>query len=166
MLGAYAGVDRTAFRYREVQLAPAGAAAAANMARNAAVPPAKLRQLRERGRLPSPGGGPSPERRAASSFLCVPVARSASSEAAAVAISGGDPGYDETAKMVAEAAFTLLEADRDSLPSATLGAAGVLTPAAALGDVYARRLQAAGLLFEDGFDLGRLPGEPDRVATS
>ena len=166
-LGAYAGVDPTVFTYREVQLAPGGALAAEKMARNAAVPPEKLRQLRDRGRLPSPGSGPSAERRAASSFLSVSVATSASGRTAAAAISGGDPGYDETAKMVSEAALTLL------LPDAVLDhGGGVLTPAAALGSqmrqvrgerggVYVQRLENAGMRFEDHYDLSRLPGSVD-----
>lgn len=84
-LGAYANVDAGRFCYREVQLAPMGAEGAKKMARriaydqdaptgltrrprrqalSAAVPAEKLRKLRDRGRLPSPGAGPSAETRA------------------------------------------------------------------------------------------------------
>ena len=103
----------------------------------------------------------------ASSFLSVSVATSASGRTAAAAISGGDPGYDETAKMVSEAALTLLAPD-----ALVDRGGGVLTPAAALGspmrpgrgergDVYVQRLQAAGMCFEDDYDLRRLPGSVD-----
>ncbi len=51
----------------------------------------------------------------------------------------GDPGYAATAVMLGEAALGLaLEEDR--LPEA----AGVLTPATALGEVLAERLRARG----------------------
>ena len=57
-------------------------------------------------------------------------------------VSGGDPGYAETSKMLAESALCLA-LDRDSLPAR----AGVLTPAEAMGDVLLERLQRAGLSF-------------------
>ena len=57
--------------------------------------------LVEAGRLPKPGGGPSAEKRAASTFTALALARAADGSAAACGLSGGDPGYDETAKMVA-----------------------------------------------------------------
>lgn len=57
-------------------------------------------------------------------------------------VSGGDPGYDETAKMVSESAIALV-VDRDRLPARF----GVLTPAEAFGDVLVQRLQAAGISF-------------------
>jgi short subunit dehydrogenase-like uncharacterized protein len=51
----------------------------------------------------------------------------------------GDPGYSATSVMVGQSALALA-ADRDGLPDA----AGVLTPATAIGPVLARRLRAAG----------------------
>lgn len=56
-------------------------------------------------------------------------------------VSGGDPGYDETAKMLSEAALCLLQ---DNTPPV----AGVITPAAALGEALIHRLQRAGMRFE------------------
>jgi saccharopine dehydrogenase (NAD+, L-glutamate forming) len=56
-------------------------------------------------------------------------------------VSGGDPGYTETAKMLAEAALSL--AFDDNPPSA-----GQVTPAQAMGEALLARLQAAGLKFE------------------
>ncbi len=56
---------------------------------------------------------------------------------------GGDPGYNETAKMISEAALTLLY-NYDRLPVK----GGVVTPAAAFGDLLIDRLREAGILFE------------------
>jgi short subunit dehydrogenase-like uncharacterized protein len=56
-------------------------------------------------------------------------------------VSGGDPGYDETAKMVSQAAMCLAQ---DALPER----AGVLTPAAAMGEPLLERLQREGIRFE------------------
>ena len=58
-------------------------------------------------------------------------------------VSGGDPGYAETAKMVSEAALCLA-LDRQELPAT----AGVLTPAVAMGEPLLARLQGAGIRFE------------------
>jgi len=92
------------------------------------------------------------------------LAHSASGTRAACAISGRDPGYDETAKMVSEAALTILFTDPAELPANTRGGGGVLTPAAALGEPFAARLVEAGMCFDDGFDLAQLAGEPDAAA--
>ncbi len=58
-------------------------------------------------------------------------------------VSGGDPGYDETAKMLAESALCLLQ-DKVDLPTNF----GVVTPAEAMGSHLVKRLQAAGMAFE------------------
>lgn len=55
-------------------------------------------------------------------------------------VSGGDPGYDETAKMLAEAALALA---LDDLPATS----GQVTTAVAMGDALLERLTAAGLRF-------------------
>jgi short subunit dehydrogenase-like uncharacterized protein len=52
-----------------------------------------------------------------------------------------DPGYSETAKMLAESALCLAQDDLSC-------AGGVLTPAAAMGPSLLARLQDAGLQFE------------------
>jgi short subunit dehydrogenase-like uncharacterized protein len=90
--------------------------------------------------LPAQGEGPSEERRAASRFAITFLAE-AGDERLATRVSGGDPGYDETAKMLGEAALTLAQ-DPDP------GVAGVLTPAVALGEPYRRRLEDRGIRFE------------------
>jgi short subunit dehydrogenase-like uncharacterized protein len=58
-------------------------------------------------------------------------------------VKGGEPGYTETSKMVAECALALV-LDRKRLPPRF----GVLTPVAALEDVLLERLQKAGIGFE------------------
>ena len=56
-------------------------------------------------------------------------------------VSGGDPGYTETAKMLAESALCL--AFDDKPPTA-----GQVTTAVAMGDALIARLQRAGIAFE------------------
>ena len=55
-------------------------------------------------------------------------------------VSGGDPGYGETSKMLAESALCLAF---DDLPSRS----GQLTPAVAMGDALIGRLDRAGITF-------------------
>jgi short subunit dehydrogenase-like uncharacterized protein len=55
-------------------------------------------------------------------------------------VSGGDPGYTETAKMLAESALCLVH---DELPETS----GQLTTAAAMGQPLLERLQRAGIVF-------------------
>ena len=55
-------------------------------------------------------------------------------------VSGGDPGYDETAKMLAEAALCLAH---DPVPDT----AGQVTPAVAMGPALRARLEKAGIAF-------------------
>ena len=61
-------------------------------------------------------------------------------------ISGGDPGYLETAKMLAEAGLTLVH-HRNEVPGARRGG-GLLTPATAMGSVLRQRLDEAGIRFQ------------------
>jgi saccharopine dehydrogenase (NAD+, L-glutamate forming) len=56
-------------------------------------------------------------------------------------VRGGDPGYTETAKMLAESALCL--AYDDNPPTS-----GQVTTAVAMGDALLARLQAAGIRFE------------------
>jgi short subunit dehydrogenase-like uncharacterized protein len=55
-------------------------------------------------------------------------------------VSGGDPGYTETSKMLAESALCLAH---DDLPTRS----GQLTPAVAMGQPLIDRLQRAGIEF-------------------
>jgi len=90
-------------------------------------------------RLLPPGEGPSAEVRARSWFRMRFVGRGGGVRVV-TEVRGGDPGYDETAKMMSEAALCL--ALGEARP-----AGGVLTPAAAFGDALLARLAAAGLAF-------------------
>lgn len=89
--------------------------------------------------LVGPGEGPSEERRARSSFS-VRFLAEGGGRRIATEISGGDPGYDEAAKMLAESALCLAF---DDLPPLS----GQLTPATAMAAPLTRRLDGAGLRF-------------------
>jgi len=94
------------------------------------------------GRLLPSGRGPSEEQRKQHWFRLRFRARHAAGELV-TEVRGGDPGYDETAKMLSESALCLA-VDRARLPARS----GVLTPACAFGDVLLARLRRAGLVFE------------------
>jgi saccharopine dehydrogenase (NAD+, L-glutamate forming) len=93
-----------------------------------------------RGRI-KPGQGPTEEQRARGKFEVTFVARSGNTELC-TRVSGGDPGYAETAKMASECALSLA-LDGEKLPKRF----GVISPAAAMGDALLDRLQRAGILF-------------------
>ncbi|GLZ60208.1 saccharopine dehydrogenase [Micromonospora sp. NBRC 107095] len=90
------------------------------------------------GRLAS-GQGPTAQQRA-SSWFRVRFVGSGGGQRVVTEVAGGDPGYDETAKMLAESALCLA---LDELPPTT----GQLTPVAAMGDALLDRLVRAGLTF-------------------
>jgi saccharopine dehydrogenase (NAD+, L-glutamate forming) len=94
------------------------------------------------GKLLASGTGPSAKQREKSWFRLRFIAKEGSRRLV-TEVSGGDPGYEETAKMLAESALSLVQ-DRDKLTSR----AGVLTPAVALGDVLLERLMRAGIGFK------------------
>lgn len=129
------------FRYRHyaaVQRLPValgGTAAVGALFAAAQVPPAR-RWLSDRLK---PGEGPSAEKRARSWFS-VRFVGEGGGRRVCTEVSGGDPGYDETAKMFAEAALALA---LDELPET----AGQVTTAVAMGDALTGRLRAAGVRF-------------------
>ncbi len=86
------------------------------------------------------GEGPSESRRAKSWFT-VDFLGQAGSTSVHTRVSGGDPGYTETSKMLAESALSL--AFDDNPPTA-----GQVTTAVAMGDNLLARLQKAGISFE------------------
>ncbi|MFD4326944.1 saccharopine dehydrogenase family protein [Nocardioides sp. NPDC058538] len=86
------------------------------------------------------GTGPSEGRREKSWFTVDFVAESGGRNIH-TKVSGGDPGYTETAKMLAESALCLAF---DTLPETS----GSVTTAVAMGDALLERLQAAGIRFE------------------
>lgn len=131
------------FRYQEVSLA-ASEKAAEKMARP--TPPAAKRQaMVEAGRLPKQGEGPPKELRAKSWFKAIGRVEVANdpSKHVWIQVSGGDPGYEETAKMLAESAICLAR-QRETLPRK----GGFLTPATSMGSALIERLQVAGIRFE------------------
>jgi short subunit dehydrogenase-like uncharacterized protein len=87
-----------------------------------------------------PGTGPSEAKRAKSWFE-VRFLGTGGGERVQTRVSGGDPGYGETSKMLAEAAMALAY---DNLPET----AGQVTTAQAMGEALTARLQAAGIRFE------------------
>jgi short subunit dehydrogenase-like uncharacterized protein len=103
----------------------------------AQIPPARDLLLKAM----SSGEGPSEEKRAKSWFRVRFIARGGDGAAVRSEVSGGDPGYSETSKMLAESAMCLAF---DELPARS----GQLTPAVAMGDALRRRLVAAGIKFE------------------
>ncbi len=87
----------------------------------------------------NPGEGPSPEQRTQGWFR-VRFIGQGGGKRVVTEVSGGDPGYGETAKMLAESGMCLVF---DSLPKRS----GQLTPAVAMGNVLIERLQKAGIQF-------------------
>ncbi|WP_338674064.1 saccharopine dehydrogenase NADP-binding domain-containing protein [Streptomyces sp. SCSIO 30461] len=86
-----------------------------------------------------PGRGPSAERRDQSWFQLRFVGEGGGRRVL-TEVSGGDPGYGETAKILAESVLSLAF---DELPQT----AGQVTTAVALGDALLERLRAAGIVF-------------------
>ncbi|MEV0746493.1 saccharopine dehydrogenase NADP-binding domain-containing protein [Streptomyces sp. NBC_00184] len=86
-----------------------------------------------------PGSGPDEERRRRSWFT-VRFVGEGGGRRVFTEVSGGDPGYDETAKMLAESALCLA---LDELPPTS----GQVTTAVAMGDALLERLRGAGLRF-------------------
>ncbi|MBP0937160.1 saccharopine dehydrogenase NADP-binding domain-containing protein [Streptomyces goshikiensis] len=129
------------FRYRHyasvqhLAMALGGTAALGATAAVAQLPPAR-RWLMSRW---EPGRGPDAARRARSWFT-VRFVGEGGGRRVFTEVSGGDPGYGETAKMLAESALCLAY---DALPDR----AGQLTTAVAMGDALLDRLQKAGIRF-------------------
>ncbi|WP_405824424.1 saccharopine dehydrogenase NADP-binding domain-containing protein [Streptomyces sp. NBC_01390] len=129
------------FRYRHyaavrrLPFAVGGVAAVGAVFAAAQVPPAR-RWLS--GRL-QPGDGPSAQRRA-KSWFSVRFVGEGGGQRVFTEVAGGDPGYDETAKMFAESALSLAF---DDLPET----AGQVTTAVAMGDALIERLRKAGITF-------------------
>lgn len=129
------------FRYRHyaavktLPMALGGPVALGGLLAAAQLPPVR-RWLS--GRL-KPGDGPGKEVRDRTWFS-VRFVGEGGGKRVFTEVSGGDPGYDETAKMLAESALCLA---LDELPAA----AGQVTTAEAMGDALIARLDAAGLTF-------------------
>ncbi|HEX2679633.1 MAG TPA: saccharopine dehydrogenase NADP-binding domain-containing protein [Polyangiales bacterium] len=105
----------------------------------AQIPPAKalLKKIKD------PGEGPSEAKRAKSYFK-VGFTADGAGHRVRCEVSGGDPGYTETSKMLAESALCLAF-DRARLPQHY----GVVPSAAALGNPLIERLRDAGIVFRE-----------------
>ncbi len=129
------------FHYRHfaavkwLPVAVGGAAAVGSVLALAQVPAAR----RWLGSLVAPGTGPDAELRARSWFT-VRFVGEGGGRRVYTEVSGGDPGYGETAKILAESALSLAF---DELPET----AGQVTPAAAMGDALVERLRTVGIRF-------------------
>ncbi|NYE35743.1 saccharopine dehydrogenase (NAD+, L-glutamate forming) [Nocardioides cavernae] len=86
------------------------------------------------------GSGPDEAKRERSWFT-VDFVGEAAGRTVHTRVSGGDPGYTETAKMLSEAALCLALDDNPST-------SGQVTPAQAMGEALLGRLQSAGIRFE------------------
>ena len=105
----------------------------------AQLPP--TRKLLEKLKLP--GDGPDAATRSRGWFRVLFEAR-AGAHAVQCEVRGGDPGYGETSKMIAESALALAF-DEPRLPAHH----GVVPTAAAFGNVLIERLTRAGIRFEE-----------------
>jgi short subunit dehydrogenase-like uncharacterized protein len=112
-----------------------GAGAAAMIALTQ-LPPTRNALLK----MKDPGEGPSPERREKAWFR-VRFVGEGGGRRVLTQVSGGDPGYTETSKMLGQSALCLA---LDDLPETS----GQVTPAVAMGDKLIDRLQQAGIKFE------------------
>lgn len=131
-----------AFRYGHfIQMKTLGAVAKLGAGVSAALIGSQVGFLRDKLlALKQPGDGPSAERRAKSWFKVTFIGESAGQKVV-TSVSGGDPGYGETSKMLAESGLCLAF---DKLPAK----AGQLTTVVAMGDALIKRLQAAGIQFK------------------
>ncbi|MFC8526647.1 saccharopine dehydrogenase family protein [Nocardia sp. NPDC057227] len=143
------------FKYREVMtagrspLAPVAAAAlaggtAAGVATTAVLSRFAIGRKVLDTVLPAPGTGPSEKTRVNGWFRMKTYANTTSGTTYLATFAGkGDPGYQATAVMFAEAGLALAF-DREKQSELT----GILTPAAAIGDALTDRLRDAGMTIE------------------
>jgi short subunit dehydrogenase-like uncharacterized protein len=132
------GPDFTYGHYLVVKQLPVLAglvAGTAGLIALAQLPPARDLLLK----LKDPGDGPTPEQRAKGWFK-VRFKGESDGRRVVTEVTGGDPGYGETSRMLAESALCLAH---DDLPDR----AGQLTPAVAMGQALIDRLARAGIGF-------------------
>jgi saccharopine dehydrogenase (NAD+, L-glutamate forming) len=125
----YAGI-------KSLPVAAVGAASVAGLFSAAQVPPLRRGLLK----LVPQGAGPDEARRDKSWFKVDFIAES-DGRKVHTQVSGGDPGYTETAKMLAESALCLAYDENPKV-------AGQVTTAEAMGENLTARLISAGLKFE------------------
>ncbi len=105
------------------------------------------------------GEGPSPAERARGWFRVDFLAHDSTGRRLHTRVSGGDPGYGETSRMLAETGLCLA-LDRRRLPRHY----GVITPVAATGKPMLERLQRMGIRFEVLSDSRAASGEQASAA--
>lgn len=127
--GHYAGT-------KTLRYAAGGAVGVSALTLASQVPPLRNALLK---RIPQ-GEGPSESQRERSWFT-VDFVASSGGTSVHTRVSGGDPGYSETAKMLAESALCLA-LDENPVTS------GQVTTATAMGSALLARLRAAGIRFE------------------
>ncbi|QZY29577.1 saccharopine dehydrogenase family protein [Nocardioides coralli] len=131
------------FRYshfagtKTLRHAAAGAAVATGIGVMAQLPPLRKRAAR----LIPAGEGPDDAVREKSWFT-VDIVAECGERVLHTRVSGGDPGYTETATMLAESALCLALDDNPDT-------SGQVTPAVAMGDRLLARLQEAGIRFDN-----------------
>ena len=86
------------------------------------------------------GDGPDAELRSKNSFTLSFIGKS-KSKTVTVEVTGGDPGYGDTSKMLAESAICILKDDNPEK-------FGFVTPAISMGQNLITRLNAAGIKFK------------------
>jgi short subunit dehydrogenase-like uncharacterized protein len=129
------------FRYghyaavKHLPVALGGGAAIAGVFALAQLPPARRALMK----LKDSGDGPTPEQRA-KAWFSVRFTGTGGGRRVLCEVKGGDPGYGETSKMLAESGLCLAH---DDLPAS----AGQVTTAVAMGDALRDRLQRAGITF-------------------
>lgn len=132
------GPDFTYSHYAAVKRLPmvlGGVAAVGLLGAGAQVPPMRRFLI---SRVPA-GNGPSEERRARS-YFSVRFIGEGGGRRVVTEVRGGDPGYTETSKMLAESALCLAFDDNPAT-------AGQVTTATAMGEHLMDRLVRAGLAF-------------------
>lgn len=136
------GPDFTYGHYAAVRRLPVAVGASAGLA--GLVAAAQLGPVRRLllDKVATPGSGPSESTRERSWFTVrfVGTAGDGSGRRVTTEVRGGDPGYTETSKMLAESALCLAQ---DELPEV----AGQTTTAVAMGPALRERLRRAGLEF-------------------
>jgi short subunit dehydrogenase-like uncharacterized protein len=121
--------------FKQLPMAVGGAVGVSAITGAAQVPP--LRNLLKK-RVPQ-GSGPSDEKRARSWFT-VDFVGEAGDQRIVTRVAGGDPGYTETAKMLAESGLSLAFDDNPVT-------FGQVTPAQAMGENLIARLANSGISF-------------------
>ena len=119
-------------------LLPIGAVGMGGLFMAAQLPPTRSFLLS----LKQSGDGPDEETREDTEFKTTFLGRGAGKEVV-TQMTGGDPGYGDTSKMLAETALCLVNDGRK-----TPQTAGVLTPVMATGTALKSRLKKSGIKFE------------------